>query len=174
VCVISLCIPVSFYLCLPRKKCLRIAPKRYQALLEWGAVLVQTLNELPSPVTAPFQKAPPSWLSGARPSLFPQQQQQQQEEAHYPSTTSQMQTNSLPSWVRDDDDDQDGTKFRDENQPPPQSRTGGFNIGGGGGNASNGSNHATGVGDHKKEVSAESWAEMYRKQRANRRKGGAK
>jgi len=116
-------------------------------------------------------------MSRAKPAVLTQQQQQQQQQHYDSSAASQVQplpATNLPSWARDDDD-QDGRNFRDENQPPRQSGSSSFNFGGGGGGGSdsNGRHDASAEG-HKNEVSAESWAEMYRKQRARRRKGGAK
>lgn len=102
---------------------------------------------------------------------------QQQQQQHYDvSAASQVQlplATNLPSWARDDDD-RDEHNFRDENQPPHQSGSSSFNFGGGGGRSASNGHPRTGTEDHKKEVSAESWAEMYRKQRASRRKWGAK
>jgi hypothetical protein len=152
------------------RQCVRIAPKRYQALLEWGAVLVQALNALPSPVAqahrpshdASHRHAPPLSLLSARPSAL-SQQGRVPPLMRGPSSTASLAPPPLPSWVRDDERDD----AYDENDAPPQPA--GFSFGGGG---HSGSSHADTGG--KASVPAESWAEIYRKQRASRRSGAVK
>lgn len=147
-------------------QCVRIAPKRYPALLEWGAVLVQALNALPSSAALAHRpgQALPRSFSGVRPSLLSQQGRSSPPRTRGPFSTAGPAPPPLPTWARDDDDERDADC--DEYGAPLQ--TDGFSFGG----SSRGG--SPGGSGGKEVVPAESWAEIYRKQRASRRGGAVK